>query len=447
MKFIANTKDLEKYIGKKIQKNFSIIKGISTDSRSLKKGHIFIAIKGKNFNGNDYVVEALKKGAVIAIVDDKRFIKSKNTKIIYVKNSVLALGKITKNIIKEYNGKVIAITGSNGKTSTTNIISQTIKGSSSTIKNYNNEIGMPLSVINASPKSNSLILEIGASKFNDINYLSKILSPNIGIITNIGNSHLETLKNISGVLQVKSEIINNIKSNGYLIVPSENKQHVDYWKNIRSDIKVFTFGMSRAADFFPSKINFNEKRIRFYINSKHLKANIYIDTFLAGEHNIKNILASCIVHYCLDLNLEKFAMIINSKSLKNTRLTKTKWIRGSTLIDDSYNANPDSAKKSIDLLSCYKKRTFFILGDMLELGRYRKKLHKNIGEYANAKGIDFLIGYGKLTKHAIESFGKNGIFFKKEEELKTYLKENVTSKDVILIKGSRGMKMERFINV
>ena len=115
MKFIANTKDLEKYIGKKIQKNFSIIKGISTDSRSLKKGYIFIAIKGKNFNGNDYVDEALKKGAIRAIVDDKRFINSKNPKIIYVKNSILALGKITKNIIKEYNGKVIAITGSNGK--------------------------------------------------------------------------------------------------------------------------------------------------------------------------------------------------------------------------------------------------------------------------------------------------------------------------------------------
>ena len=133
MKFIANTKDLEKYIGKKIQKNFSV-KGISTDSRSLKKGYIFVAIKGKNFNGNDYVDEAIKKGAVIAIVDDKRFIRSKNNRIIYVKNSILALGKITKNIIKEYNGKVIAITGSNGKTSTTNIISQTIKGSSSTIK-------------------------------------------------------------------------------------------------------------------------------------------------------------------------------------------------------------------------------------------------------------------------------------------------------------------------
>ena len=446
MKFIANTKDLEKYIGKKIQKYFSI-KGISIDSRSLKKGYIFVAIKGKNFNGNDYVEEALKKGAVIAIVDDKKFTSSKNNRIIYVKNSILALGKITKNIIKEYNGKVVAITGSNGKTSTTSIISQTIKGSSSTIKNYNNEIGMPLSVINASPKSNSLILEIGASKFNDINYLSKILSPNIGIITNIGNSHLEALKNTNGVFRAKSEIIKNIKSNGYLIVPFENKQHIDYWKNVRSDIKVLTFGMCKAADFFPTKININEKRISFYINSTHLKANIYINTSMVGEHNIKNILASCIAHYCLDLNLENFAMIINSKNLKNIRLTKTKWIGGSTLIDDSYNANPDSTKRSIDLLCRYKKRTFLILGDMLELGRYRKKLHKNIGEYANAKGIDVMIGFGKLTKHAIDSFGKNGMYFIKEEELKVYLKQNITSKDVILIKGSRGMKMERFINV
>ncbi len=446
MKFIANTKDLEKYIGKKIQKNFSV-KGISTDSRSLKKGYIFVAIKGKNFNGNDYVDKALKKGAAIAIADDKRFINSKNNKIIYVKNSILALGKITKNIIKEYNGKVIAITGSNGKTSTTSIISQTIKGSSSTIKNYNNEIGMPLSVINASPKSKSLVLEIGASKFNDINYLSKILNPDIGIITNIGNSHLETLKNIDGVLRVKSEIIQNIKSNGYLIVPSENKQYVGYWKKTRSDIKIFTFGMCKTADFFPTKININNKSISFHINSIHLKESIFINTCMVGEHNIKNILASFIVHYCLGLNLEKFATIINSKNIKNIRLTKKKWIRGSTLIDDSYNANPDSAKKSIDLLSCYKKRKFLILGDMLELGRYKKKLHKNIGEYADAKGIDVLIGYGKLTKHAIESFGKNGIFFKKEDELKVYLKENITSKDVILIKGSRGMKMERFINV
>ena len=205
----------------------------------------------------------------------------------------------------------------------------------------------------------------------------------------------ETLKNTNGVFRAKSEIINNIKSNGYLIVPFENKQHIDYWKNVRSDIKVLTFGMCNAADFFPTKININEKRISFYINSTHLKANIYINTSMVGEHNIKNILASCIAHYCLDLNLEKFAMIINSKNLRNIRLTKTKWIRGSILIDDSYNANPDSAKKSIDLLSCYKKRTFFILGDMLELGDKSEEFNKNLEEKIQENSRKFRRYYKK----------------------------------------------------
>ena len=126
---------------------------------------------------------------------------------------------------------------------------------------------------------------------------------------------------------------------------------------------------------------------------------------------------------------------------------KSKWLRGSLLIDDTYNANPDSTRKSIDLLSMYKKRTILVLGDMLELGKYKKKYHKEIGEYAKNRGINILLGFGDLTKNTINSFGKGGLFFKQEEDLKRFLKENVTAKDVILIKGSRGMTMERFINV
>ena len=138
---------------------------------------------------------------------------------------------------------------------------------------------------------------------------------------------------------------------------------------------------------------------------------------------------------------------INSNDFEAIRQIKLKWHKGSTLIDDTYNANPDSTKESIDLLSNYKKQTTLVLGDMLELGKYKKKLHREVGEYANAKGIDFLLGYGDLTKHTIASFGNNGFHFENEDDLKNYLKENITSKDVILIKGSRGMRMERFINV
>ncbi len=446
MKFISSSNDLSVYLDLNIAKGIPI-KNISIDTRTLKKDSLFIAIKGDKFDGNDFVEEAFEKGASLAIADNKKFLKIRNKKIVYVKNTIRALKKISENIIKKYDGNVIAITGSNGKTTTTNIIANSLNNTSKTIGNYNNEIGMPLSIINASPKSKNIIIEIGAAKAGDIDYLSKILNPFIGVITNIGNSHLETLKNINGVLKVKSEIVNNIKEGGYLIVPNENKKHLSYWKLIRDDINIYSFGMTKSADFFASDIRVKKEGIHFKISSKLIDKDIQIKTSLEGEHNIKNILSSFVTHYCLDNNINNFALKLNSNKIKNVRQIKSKWLKGSILIDDTYNANPDSSKKSIDLLSKYKKNTILVIGDMLELGKYKKKLHKEVGEYAKANGINIVLGFGELTKETIKAFGKKGIFFDNEESLKSYLIKNITSKDVILIKGSRGMKMERFINV
>ena len=446
MKFIANTSDLNRYLGVDIAGNIPI-KSISTDTRSIKKNSLFIAIKGENFDGNDFVEEAITKGALYAIADKKKYDNQKNKKIIYVKNTVKALKKISGNIINEYKGKVIAVTGSNGKTTTTNIISKTLKNNSKTLKNFNNEIGMPLSIMNASSKSKNLVLEIGASKFGDIDYLSKILKPHVGVITNIGHSHLEKLGNVNGVFEVKSELIKNIKKNGFLIVPSDNKEHLDRWKKLRNDINILTFGIESGADFYASKINLKENGLSFVIRSNLIKKPIQIKTSIEGKHNIKNILASFAVHFCLKEDLENFVNILKVNKLNTLRQIKSKWINGSVLIDDTYNANPDSTKKSIDLLSNYNKNTVLILGDMLELGRYKKQLHKEVGVYAKRRGINIILGYGDLTKYAVDGFGKKAIFFKDEENLKSYLRENITSKDVILIKGSRGMKMEKFKNV
>ena len=446
MKFITNTSDLAKFLNKKIKFN-ALIKSISTDTRSLKKNSLFIAIKGENFDGNDFVEEALSKGSNIIIADNKRFKNNKDKRIIWVNDSIKALKTISNNIIKDYGGNVIAITGSNGKTTTTNIISKTLKNNSKTLKNFNNEIGMPLSLMNASSISKNLIFEIGASKLNDINYLSKILQPNVGLITNIGNSHLESLKNIDGVFKVKSEIVKNIKKNGFLVVPNNNKKHLNKWKKMRSDITTISFGMKDDSDFYPIDVKIKQNGLSFLVTSRMLEKPIKISSSLEGVHNVKNILSACAVHYCLGQNLQDFSKLISLSKLDNLRQVKYKWLKGSTLIDDSYNANPDSTKKSIDLLSNYNKKTVLLLGDMLELGRYKNKLHKEVGEYAKSKGISKLIAFGNLTRHSIDGFGKNGIFFNDETKLKNYLRKNITSKNVILIKGSRGMKMERFIDV
>ncbi|MFL2727778.1 MAG: UDP-N-acetylmuramoyl-tripeptide--D-alanyl-D-alanine ligase [Gammaproteobacteria bacterium] len=446
MKFISNSNDLSRFLEIPIAKNIPL-RSISLDSRTIKKGALFFAIKGKNFNGNHFVDIAFNKGASIIIADDKKFLKTKNNRIIYVKNTIQALKKISENIIKSYDGKTIAITGSSGKTSTTNIVASTLKSSSQTLKNFNNEIGMPISLMNASKKSKNIVLEIGASKLKDIHYLSNIIKPHIGVITNIGKSHLEMLKNIEGVLKAKSELVSNIKRNGYLVVPNENMKNLNFWKNIRSDIQIITFGMDKSADFYPKKIKFNKNKMNFYIASTYMKEDLKITTSLNGEHNIKNILTSFAVNYCLGNTNNFFINVLKNDAIKEMRQIKSKWLRGSLLIDDTYNANPDSTRKSIDLLSMYKKRTILVLGDMLELGKYKKKYHKEIGEYAKNRGINILLGFGDLTKNTINSFGKGGLFFKQEEDLKRFLKENVTAKDVILIKGSRGMTMERFINV
>ena len=446
MKFITNTSDLAKFLNKRIKFN-ALIKSISTDTRSLKNNSLFIAIKGENFDGNDFVDEALSKGSNIIIADNKRFKNNKDKRIIWVNDSIKALKTISNNIIKDYGGNVIAITGSNGKTTTTNIIGQTLKNNSKTLKNFNNEIGMPLSLMNASSKSKNLIFEIGASKLNDIDYLSKILQPNVGLITNIGNSHLESLKNIDGVFKVKSEIVKNIKKNGFLVVPNNNKKHLNKWKKMRSDITTISFGMKDDSDFYPIDIKIKQNGLSFLVTSRLIEKPIKISSSLEGVHNVKNILSACAVHYCLGQNLQDFSKSISLSKLDNLRQVKYKWLKGSTLIDDSYNANPDSTKKSIDLLSNYNKKTVLLLGDMLELGRYKNKLHKEVGEYAKSKGISKLIAFGNLTRHSIDGFGKNGIFFNDETKLKNYLRKNITSKNVILIKGSRGMKMERFIDV
>ena len=406
MKFITNTSDLAKFLNKKIKFN-ALIKSISTDTRSLKKNSLFIAIKGENFDGNDFVDEALSKGSNIIIADNKRFKNNKDKRIIWVNDSIKALKTISNNIIKDYGGNVIAITGSNGKTTTTNIIGKTLKNNSKTLKNFNNEIGMPLSLMNASFKSKNLIFEIGASKLNDIDYLSKILQPNVGLITNIGNSHLESLKNIDGVFKVKSEIVKNIKKNGFLVVPNDNKKHLNKWKKMRSDITTISFGMKDDSDFYPIDVKIKQNGLSFLVTSRLIEKPIKISSSLEGIHNVKNILSACAVHYCLGQNLQDFSKSISLSKLDNLRQVKYKWLKGSTLIDDSYNANPDSTKKSIDLLSNYNKKTVLLLGDMLELGRYKNKLHKEVGEYAKSKGISKLIAFGNLTRHSIDGHQLN----------------------------------------
>ena len=442
MKFISNTNDIRHHLGIKSESYPDPISNITFDSRKVKKSSFFICLKGESSDGNEFIDEALNKGASL-ILSNRKKLAENNKKIIYTPDTIKALRKISKSIINSFSNNRIGITGSNGKTTTTKIITKTLFNSSGTIKNFNNEIGMPLSIMNARAQAKNLVIEMGAAKFKDINYLSSILKPSIGIITNIGHSHLENLQNTEGVLKVKSELIPNITKGGYLIVPANNEKHLSYWKKIRS----ITFSAHKNADFIAKNIKESSAGMIFSIVSKNYDVDLDIKTDLMGMHNIENILAAYIVNFLTQKNNKYFQKKISLVDRHTSRQRKLDWINNSMLIDDSYNANPDSVKKSLELLSKYKERKLFIMGDMLELGKQSTSYHKQIGKYASDKGIDIILAIGDHTKHSANEFGENGFFFECEKELKDFINNNVKSNDIVLLKGSRGMKMERFINV
>ena len=446
MKFIQNTSDILSALGI-AGKHRSPIKDFCIDSRKAKQHSVFIGLTGSNEDGSKYCDDAFLNGAVFAIIKAKKDMNANKLKhnTLSVSNPEKALAKLAQVTVKNFTGPVIGITGSNGKTTTKNILSAGIKNSFSTFKNFNNEIGLPLCALMLDLNNEAAIFEMGAAKKGDIHFLSKIIQPDIGIITHIGHSHLLGLNSLKGVLEVKSELIHNIKNNGTAIVP--NGPHLNYWRRLRKDISFITFGLDDSAEFFASNIESSPAGTSFSIYSQHFKDQILVSTPLMGNHNILNILAAFSSVYQLNGDMNFFLKSLKSFKNESQRLEFQPWINQSNLINDSYNANPDSVKAAIDVLHQMRGRKIMILGDMKELGRYRKKFHKEIGEYAKIKNIDLFLGFGDLAKHSVDSFGSSGIFFNSKIALTEFLKSEISKKDYVLLKGSRGMRMEEFINI
>ena len=445
MILINNTQDLLTLL--QIEGKLDLpIRNFEIDSRKIKKNSVFFGLSGGKENGSLYAEDAIKRGASLVIVKEKfSNLLVKSPKIIYVKSPEKILITLAEIAMQRYKGFVIGVTGSNGKTTTKNILHYGIPNSFASHKNYNNEIGLPLCTLSLETKNKKAIFEMGASKFGDIDLLSKIIKPNIGIITHIGFSHLEGLNSVDGVLKVKSELINHIRKGGSAIVP-EGK-YLNFWKNIRSDINFYSFGLNSTASFFPSRIKTDKGRISFFIESEYLEKSIKITASLLGHHNIFNILASFAAVFASRSDIGSFVESVKNFKNSQGRLKLKNWIHGTKLIDDTYNANPDSARAAIEVLCSLKTKgkRILVFGDMKELGRFRKKLHMEIGEYAKSRGVDILIGFGNLSSHTVSSFGDNGFFFESKDKLYEFLTSKLVRGDIVLLKGSRSMEMQELI--
>ena len=446
MKLIKNTQDLLTSL-KLDAKSGLPIRNFQIDSRKVTKNSVFFGLTGLKEDGSLYANDAIRKGASLAIVKEGKILNSsaKSSKIILVKSPEKCLIESARIAMGRYKGNVIGVTGSNGKTTTKNILKNCIKNSYATFQNYNNEIGLPLCALELDSKNTAAVFEMGAAKLGDIDLLSKIIKPNIGIITHIGHSHLDGLNSVRGVLEVKSELISNIKKDGIAIVP--DGKYLNHWKKMRDDISFYTFGKKSSASYFPSQIQMTKQGLSFFIESIHLKKRIQIKTKLVGMHNVLNILASFAAIHAAQLNIEEFVDGLRGLVNPPQRLELKTWAKQSQVIDDTYNANPDSMRAALDVLCQFQGRKVAILGDMAELGRYRKKLHIGLGDYAKIHGVDILLGYGDLIRHTAFAFGDNGFFFNDKIELIDFLKKNLVGKENILLKGSRSMRMEEILDL
>ena len=431
-------KEIIKKMKKMVVKDFD---GLSIDTRTLKKNNIFLTMKGRYKDGAKFISRALKKGARY-IVSSKNIKKHKN-KIIKVDNEISFLNQFASQKRAKSKAKIIAITGSAGKTSLKNLIKDQLDSfgkTSCSPKSFNNYLGVPLSLSELNASHQFGIFEVGMSKAGEIHSLSNLIKPHIGIITNIGEAHIENFKNLNGIAKAKGEIINNIKKDGILILNRDDK-YFDYLKK-RAELKnlrVFSFGVNKKSDVHPVSINRTkkEKLLTLKINGQNFKLKI-------RDQNIHNVLATLTLLKVLNLDYYKtayrFANFQPSEGRGKIYNVK-RYKKNFKLIDESYNANPLSVKNAIEKFDSIKKEKFkkyLLLGDMLELGKKSESLHKNLSKVINNSDIDkvYIKGINTLTTYKNLSKKKRGNIFQQEEDMDFTLNNIIANNDYLMIKGS-----------
>ena len=429
------------------------IKNASINSKEIKKNNVFFAIKGKNKDGNLFVKEALAKGASLAIVNNR--IKSKKT--IVVKDTLKFLTEASSILRENLSSKIISITGSCGKTSLKELIGKSLNKISKVTyspKSFNNKFGVPLSLFNLKKNDNFGIFEIGMDKKREIDYLSKIIKPDVGVITNISYAHIKNFENINQIALAKSEIIKNIKNDGYLILNKDDKFYNFHKKiGLKRNLKILSFSLkNKSATINLDSISKKKSKYKIYINIDNLKKYFYINSNF--ENDIKNLLAAILIISIfkdvkkLDTNFFYDHKVPNGRGdISKIRIFHKEFY----LMDESYNSNPlslKSALKNFDMIKVKNSKKHLILGDMLELGKHSRKLHAEISKSINKTSISKVNVIGKYIKETYKNLNntKKGLILKKRSQIINLIKNSINNNDYLMIKGSNSTGLHKLTN-
>ncbi len=432
--------------------NKQVFNKVLIDSRKAAENSLFVAIKGDKFDGHDFIENAVKSGAIGIVINKNRVSEFEkiNVSVIAVDDTVIAFGEIAKLWRKKLKAKVISITGSNGKTSTKEFLATMLSTIYTVVKtesNNNNHIGVPLTILEADENTEMLVLEHGTNHFNEISYTAAIAQPDFGMITNIGDSHLEFLMDRNGVLEEKYALVEEtIKNDGCVFINLDDKLISKKAKSIPNKI---SFSFSKDADVRGKVLGTDKKgRTELWISFRNTVLECSLPVY--GNANAKNVLAAVSIAQMLGLSKKDiYNGIKNLQSIKGRVQVFEQ--KNYFLIDDTYNANPDSMKAALQLLSkvTFTAKKIAIFGDMFELGEESDNLHKEVALAIKKSDLTDLVLVGNKTAIIAQELKNSSIkinYFTEREKVIPFLESMNLLNSVILVKGSRGMRMEEFVN-
>ncbi len=430
---------------------FKPITKVTIDSRSISKGCLFIAIKGEKFDGHDFVADAVKAGAGALVVSQKKFSSLPEIEIpvVAVKDTVHALGELASTWREKLKTKIIGLTGSAGKTTTKEILFALLSRKfnvNKTQANNNNHIGVPLTLFSTSNKHDYLVLEMGTNHFGEIKYSANIAKPNYALITNIGNSHIEFLKDKNGVHREKSALFDAaVNQKGLLFINNDDPYLKKAYRNYSKRV---TFGFTSGSQVQGTLADMN-KDGKPTVTIKYKNRSSSFSVPLYGEQNAKNFLAASAVALKIGLSFEEIKEGLRRIKSVDKRLN-VQLIGNSILINDTYNASPESMKMSLQLMGRMKtdKKRIAVLGDMFELGEKSKALHEELCDEIVKNSVNEIYTIGIMMKHLnrkLKRYKTKAVHFSTREDLNNFLKNNPFPNSIVLVKGSRGMRMEEFV--
>lgn len=439
--------DIAKAVGGQLLGADVLVMSVDTDSRRIQPQQLFVALKGERFDGNQFAQDALKLGAAAVMISDE---SQTARPAVLVNDTRLALGKLANAWRKTLATPIAAITGSNGKTTTKEMLHAILVAATedsaavhATQGNLNNDIGMPLTLLNARPNHRYIVLEMGMNHLGEIAYLSNIAQPTVAVIVNAGTAHIGELGSRENIAKAKGEIYEGLNDSGIAIINVDDV-FASYWHSLNPTRKIVTFALNNEADVTAT---YTEEAHASNIHLTTPNGKVSFTLPIAGVHNVYNALAASAVAVALGVQNQAIASGLGQFGGVHGRLEYKQGLNGAVLIDDTYNANPDSMKAAIQVLSRLNTSRILVMGDMGELGSDAAAMHASMGTYAREHHIDYVFTLGEQSQHANQAFGEHAQHFTEVETLANAIKPLMGKGVTVLIKGSRFMRMERVVKL